>query len=135
MGMISDLISQWPWLVPIAALAAVVIALLSCWLSRATITMLAGAVEVITENILANNERIKDMATQNGNLSTQLADTREELTQLKARHNALVEKVDSGFERIETDIDRLKTTVVDVRLGMKDLQVGNAGSGDGSDGS
>ena len=76
------------------------------------------------------------MATQNGNLSTQLADTREELTLLKARHNALVEKVDSGFERIETDIDRLKTTVVDVRLGMKDLQIGIADSeGESSDGS
>ena len=134
--MISDLTSQWPWLVPIAALAAVVIALFSCWLSRYAANMLGAALELLSDIVRGHDERIKEMTTQNGNLSTQLSETREQLTELRARHNALVEKVDSGFERIETDIDRLKTTVVDVRLGMKDLQIGNADSdGESSNGS
>lgn len=122
--MISDLGAHWPVLVLVAPIAAVIIALLS-WLLRHTVNQLL-------QRIGSQDERIKDMATQNGTISSELAETREQLVELRSRHNALVEKVDSGFERIETDIDRLKTTIVDVRLGMKDLQVNNSGPTEGA---
>ena len=70
------------------------------------------------------------MANQSGSPSSQLAETREQLTKLRARHKALVDVVVTGFERIETDIDRLKTTIVEVRLGVKELQVSNRGPAD-----
>ena len=68
------------------------------------------------------------MANQSGSPSSQLAEAREQLSELRARYTAVLDVAVDGFERIETDVDRLKATIADVRLGMKELQVSNSRS-------
>lgn len=129
--MISDLSSQWPILVLIGTLAAVVIALLSCWLSRSLATALAvmaDAVSVVTEKILSQDERIREMANQVAENEDKRVETERKLARLQERHAALKERVDTGFDilqrRLDSNIERFRadtsSTITEVRLILKD---------------
>ena len=126
--MISDLSSQWPILVLIGPLAAVVIALLSCWLSRSLATVMADAVSVVTEKILSQDERIREMANQVAENEDKRVETERKLARLQERHAALKERVDTGFDilqrRLDSNIERFRadtsSTITEVRLILKD---------------